>query len=227
MNHAFSQLSALRGLRLHEKVAVSSTGDVSVEQPYMLRSVARRFRRDGFEATMQALNAAVLGAMEASLLPHECGAHSAASWQLCCIDAEASLQTLCETYGDGAKSDAIKRLADMLKECSGRFWDFAAAEAATAAAEIAAAEIAAATTATTATDGEDVDDAVSDNDLGSDAMIASVVEHDGSPPDDNVAAVSSILPIVEVVMPPVVPPTAVSTKRKKPRNTPVFFQQTR
>lgn len=126
MNQAYTHLCVLQGLKLHEKLAVSAAGHISIEQPWIMRGLARRLRRDGFDASIQVLNALVVSTME-TVLQHENDpaaepSPSLADWEHCCHEAELSLLTLCATYGDDpAKSEALKRLAGILKDCAARF----------------------------------------------------------------------------------------------------------
>jgi hypothetical protein len=121
VDSVFTRLSTLAVIRPDEKLAVTSDGAFSIEEPYVLRGLARRIRRDGMDATLHALRTVVMDVVYIC-----CSRLQTRSWNWpqVCTAVAASLCTLSETYareGHADASETILRTAAIVGDCAKRF----------------------------------------------------------------------------------------------------------
>lgn len=125
------QLAVLQNLAPGQKLAVSSTGAITIEDEYVIRNLFRRIRRDGYQATIHALHELVVNTTHVFLQRKEASrTDDVEKWSTQVGNAALSVRTLSNTYlseGNSEAHDALMTVSTVLLDTSVRFRELAEA----------------------------------------------------------------------------------------------------
>lgn len=123
--HTYSVLSLFRRIRPGEKVSVSITGALAIEEDYPLRGVMRRIRRDGFRATIASLNELAVSTVLVYLNHRDSlSQQELTEWSTLCAEVMQSLRCLSDTYRleeNDEHCGQLEGIAQIMGDCALRF----------------------------------------------------------------------------------------------------------
>lgn len=118
-------LLRLRDIKPYEKVSVSTSGELGIEQPYPMRGIMRLIRRDGFHVTLTALKDLAIHTIVTFLRQrNSLEKETANQWFMACNDVATSLQCLNATYrkeGNLDSAEHLQPITELFEDCAFRF----------------------------------------------------------------------------------------------------------